>query len=75
MSFENCPICGKLFEKHGFYEVCSNCFQKNQNDFSKVRDFLYTNPNKNIMEVAVATGVSIEKIREFIRQGRISSSI
>lgn len=75
MAFENCPVCGKLFEKHSFYEVCSDCFLKNQNDFSKVRDYLYANPNKNILEIANATGVSINKIRAFIRQGKIGSSI
>lgn len=75
MSYENCPICGKLFEKQAFYEVCSECFLQNQKDFSKVRDFLYANPNKNILEVADATGVSINRIREFLRQGRLSSTI
>jgi predicted amidophosphoribosyltransferase len=75
MSFTNCPVCGRLFEKQGFYEVCPNCFVQNQNDFSRVRDYLYSNPNKNILEIANATGVSIETIREFIRQGRLSSTL
>jgi sarcosine oxidase delta subunit len=73
MSYTNCPICGKLFNKQGFYEVCEGCFAQNEIDFDKVRDYLYRYSNKNIMEVAAETGVSIEKIREFIRQGRLSS--
>ncbi|OGO77077.1 MAG: hypothetical protein A2Y23_04790 [Clostridiales bacterium GWB2_37_7] len=74
MCYVNCPICGKLFDKHGFYEVCQNCFSQNETDFDKVRDYLYNNPNKNILEVAGATGVPLEKIREFLRQGRLTSS-
>lgn len=74
MPYTNCPICGKFFNKKGFYEVCEDCFAKNESDFDKVRDYLYSFSNKNILEVASATGVSIEKIREFIRQGRLSSS-
>ena len=74
MSYTNCPICGKLFNKQGYSEVCENCFSKHESDFEKVRDYLYSFPNKNILEVASATGVTIENIREFIRQGRLSSS-
>ncbi|MDF2839535.1 MAG: Flagellar operon protein YvyF [Clostridia bacterium] len=70
----NCPICGKLFEKQGFYEVCQSCFSNNQSEFEKVRDYLYNYSNKNIQEVANATGVSISKINEFIRQGRLTRS-
>lgn len=74
MSYINCPICGKLFNKQGFYEVCSDCFTKNESDFDKVRDYLYRFANKNIFEVASATGVSVDKIRDFINQGRVSNS-
>lgn len=74
MSYTNCPLCGKLFVKRDFYEVCENCFDQHESDFDKVRDYLYTFSNKNILEVSNATGVSVEKIREFIRQGRLSSS-
>lgn len=74
MSFCNCPICGRLFTKQGFYEVCESCFAENQSDFDKVREYLYQNPNKNILEVAKATGLSMDKIKEFLRQGRLTSS-
>lgn len=74
MATKNCPVCGKVFDQQGFYEVCQNCFAENEKDFDKVRDFLYSHPNKTMMEVASATGVTIEKIREFIRQGRLTSS-
>lgn len=74
MSYTNCPICGKIFDKQGFYDVCQSCFESNQSDFDKVRDYLYSYSNKNILEVASATGVSVEKISEFIRQGRITNS-
>lgn len=74
MCYANCPVCGKLFEKQGFYEVCESCFAQNETDFDIVRDYLYSHPNKNILEVAYATGISLEKIREFLRQGRLTNS-
>lgn len=73
MAFANCPICGKLFDKQGFYQVCPSCFAKTEADFDKVRNYLYDNPDKNILEVASDTGVSLAVIREFIRQGRLAS--
>jgi uncharacterized protein len=74
MCYTNCPICGKFFDKQGFFEVCQCCFAKNQSDFDKVREYLYNYSNKNIIEVANATGVSMGKINEFIRQGRLTNS-
>jgi len=74
MSSTNCPVCGKIFDKQGFYEVCEDCFAQYETDFDKVRDYLYSHPNKNILEVSNATGISIDKIRTFLRQGRLTSS-
>jgi hypothetical protein len=74
MASTNCPICGRLFHKQGFLEVCQSCFAQNEIDFNKVRDYLYSFPNKNILDVSYATGISVEKIREFLRQGRLTCS-
>jgi ethanolamine utilization protein EutP (predicted NTPase) len=74
MSYVNCPVCGKVFEKQGFYEVCKDCFEADQISFDKIRDYLYSYGNKNILEVSQATGVSIEKIQEYLRQGRLINS-
>jgi hypothetical protein len=74
MSYTNCRICGKFFDQQGFYEVCLDCFAQNEINFDKVRDYLYSYPNKNMLEVSAATGISIDQIREYIRQGRLTSS-
>lgn len=74
MSHVNCPICGRVFEKQDFYEVCKDCFEEDQLNFNKVRDYLYTYGSKNILEISQATGVSIEKIQKYLRQGRLISS-
>lgn len=74
MAYMNCPICGKLFDHRDFYEVCPGCFAQTQADFDKLRDYLYCHSNKSMQEVSSATGVSIEKIRIFLRQGRLISS-
>ena len=71
MSAKNCPICGKLFEYGGLTAVCPSCWQKNEQDFQKIKDYLYENPNMNVIQVSEATGVSIDKIKLFLREDRL----
>jgi hypothetical protein len=71
MPAKNCPICGRIFECSGINEVCSACFEGNESEFSRVRDYLYEHPNKNIVEVSEATGLSIEKLKRYLRNDRL----
>ncbi|MFZ5351195.1 MAG: MerR family transcriptional regulator [Bacillota bacterium] len=71
MTVRNCPLCGRVFEYSEVHTVCTSCWQKNENDFRIIKEYLYENPNKNIVEVAEATGFSIEKIRAYLREGRL----
>ena len=72
MTLKNCDSCGKLHNERGVY--CSACSEKERKIFTRVRDYLYDNPNGTVEEVAEHTGVKPEKIRKYVREGRLLSS-
>lgn len=65
----NCPKCGKLFLK--LRDFCNECFQKQENDYLIVSDYLRNHPNSTIHEVSEGTKVSVAQIRQFIFAKRI----
>lgn len=69
----NCPRCGKIFVK--FIEsICDQCVKEEEHVFEKVRDYVKDNPNKSVKEVAEACEVSVKRILQYIRDGRIEAS-
>lgn len=71
MAVKNCPVCGRIFNDLNIYEVCASCYTENEEEFKKVKEYLYDFPNQNIVQVSEATGVSIEKIKRFLRNERL----
>lgn len=72
MDVRNCKQCDRIYRYDGF-NICSRCRNTNEDEFSTVIEYLYENKHSNIKETSEATGVSIEKITEFIRQGKIET--
>lgn len=52
--------------------VCPECYQEETEDFDRVRDVLEANPAMKAAEVAEASGVSLECILRFLREGRVA---
>jgi hypothetical protein len=70
MALKNCARCGRAF--HGdTWALCPECLEAEQEDFDNVRQFIKDNPKVSIEVVAEATGVDEDRIREFLKQGRI----
>ena len=67
----NCRKCGKLFLR--VKEICVDCYNKQEEDYSKVVDHLREFPGSNIQELSDATEVSVGQIREFILADRLLS--
>jgi uncharacterized protein len=65
----NCIKCGKLFLK--IRDICQDCFQKQEDQFVLVNDYLRNHKNSTIQDVSDETGVSIAQIRQFILANRI----
>lgn len=74
MRLRNCARCGTLFASPGGQELCARCVREDQEDFEKVRKYLKENPRAALLEVSQATGVSVPRIKEYIRQGRLALS-
>ncbi|MFO7820025.1 MAG: hypothetical protein R6V17_07270 [Halanaerobacter sp.] len=73
MSLKKCNKCGDLYpEKKSSNErgLCPKCFQEERKRFVKVRDYLWSNPGADLMELHEKTGVSKKLIQKFIREGR-----
>lgn len=57
-------IYGEMFE-------CQSCGNKELSDFGKVREFLDENGPQNAETISENTGVSVKKIDEYLREGRV----
>ncbi|MDI6602213.1 MAG: MerR family transcriptional regulator [Thermoanaerobacteraceae bacterium] len=73
MKLKNCKRCGKLFVYNGI-DLCPDCIREDEEDFKKVKDFLYQYPKASVFEISEATGVAPEKILNFLKQGKLEIS-
>ena len=66
-----CPICEEVMEYDGMGQyICENCGTKDYDDFGRVREYLYENGMAKLEDISEATEVSVEKIQQFIDEGR-----
>lgn len=70
MDVRNCKRCGKIYNYDGF-RLCPTCRREDEEDFVKVKEYIYDHPKANISEVSEGTEVDPEKIIEFLRQDRL----
>jgi flagellar operon protein (TIGR03826 family) len=73
MSMRNCARCGKVFVSTNQY-LCHDCIESDAVDYKKVREFVKENPKVSVEVVVEATGVAEDMIREYLRQGRLSTA-
>lgn len=67
----NCKKCGKIFNYIGGAPICAACKQQDEEDFKRVKDYLYEYPGANLTQVSTELDVSVEKIRRFLKDGRL----
>lgn len=67
----NCRRCGKIFNYIGGPPICPVCKQADEEDFKRVKQYLYDNPGATISQVSTELEVSVEKIKRFLREGRL----
>lgn len=73
MELKNCEKCGRVFAYTGGPNLCSRCDDSNndEEDYKKVKNYLYDHPGATIIEVSEATEVAERKILKFLRDNRI----
>lgn len=67
-----CSICsGRLcYRSHGEY-ICESCGNIDRDDFGKVRNYIEVNGPTPALLIAEGTGVPMDKINAYLRQGRV----
>lgn len=68
----NCTVCGRLYLKD-HTDTCLDCYKEIEEEYKLVANFLKAERNRfaSIEEVSEFTEVSVKRITEFIRDGRI----
>ncbi|MGM0598580.1 MAG: hypothetical protein ACQETH_02070 [Candidatus Rifleibacteriota bacterium] len=66
----SCRVCGVIMVKLA-RDICSKCFQKEEELFQRVKGYLRSNPGSTVAEVAEAMECSQDQVNYFIRTGRL----
>jgi flagellar operon protein (TIGR03826 family) len=67
----NCRRCGRMFNYLGGPPICVDCKNKDEEVFKKIKEYLYDNPKATLSQVSLDLEVSVEKIRMFLKEGRL----
>ena len=72
MELVHCENCKGLLKDSGLgIYICTQCGHEMLTDFGKVKKYIEENGPSNAFNISQGTGVSINKIDKFLRQGRI----
>lgn len=67
-----CARCGKIFQYSGIgLRLCQACKEIDAKEFELVKDYIYENLAATVQDTAIATGVRVRRIKEFLRDGRL----
>ncbi len=67
----NCKRCGKIYNYIGGPPICPICKEQDEADFKRVKDYLYKNPGVTLSEVSTVLGISVERIKMYLKEGRL----
>lgn len=74
MNLENCPVCGRLFVRSPFRDICPSCHEEEERQFQTVVQFLRRRENRlaTMEQIVDATGVPETLLVKFIKSGRLT---
>ncbi len=67
----NCRRCGRMYNYLGGPPICLDCKNADEEVFKKIKDYLYDYPGATLSQVALDCDVSVEKIKMFLKEGRL----
>lgn len=65
-----CRLCGKPALCFGQSDICIDCLDI-EGEFQKVRDYVHDHQGAKIFEVSLALHISIDKLKRFLKEGRL----
>lgn len=72
MEVKNCRECGKLFNFIGGPRICPGCKKALEDKFQQVKSYVYDNKDASISQVAEENEVSVQQIRQWVREERLA---
>lgn len=74
LKFIKCALCGKLFHSLGT-NICAPCGEQADQDFLKVREYMYEiSENANLNDIIANTGISEKVVLYLMKEGRLSNA-
>jgi len=67
----NCRRCGKMYNYLSGPPICIDCKNADEEVFKKVKEYLYDRPGATLAQVSTDLEVSVEKIKMFLKEGRL----
>ncbi len=74
MDVRNCKNCGRLFNYLNGPSICPACKDELENQFVQVKEYVRENPGATIQMVADDNGVTVQQIRQWVREERLEFS-
>lgn len=71
MNVKNCSRCGKIFTHSYGPVICKECSDYEENDYQKIKEYVWNNPKCSTVEVAEACNIPVKKLLTWIREGRL----
>lgn len=72
MDVRNCRGCGKLFNYFQGPPLCPTCISALEKKFDEVKQYVYDHPKADIAEVSEVCSVSVQQIKQWIREERLA---
>lgn len=74
MEVKTCKRCRVLFHHVVGAQLCERCKKKDEEDFVKVKEYLYENPGASMTKVCEDLDVTVRQIQQYLREGRLTVS-
>ena len=71
MNVKNCRKCKRIFNYVMGPVLCSKCREEEEEKFQEVKKYVIDNPGSGMQEVSEACDVSINLIRQWLREERL----
>ncbi len=73
MNLKNCRECGRMFQANFIgQKLCQRCGQSEDDQFLKVREYIYDHPGSSVVDVSNSMEVEEELILKWLREGRLT---
>ena len=71
MNVKNCRKCKRIFNYVMGPVLCPRCREEEEEKFQEVKKYVIENPGSGIQEVSEACDVSVNLIRQWLREERL----